>query len=154
MFGCYANVIADIAGHYDFEFVQMPATEVRVVGWLEPGRRYRRTPSAERLWRRRGPDFDATVFDDVALWGDTGAGRVAYITAIFLPESLQRRGFGRKVIHELSLRWCDDGVVEVQASAKTAAGGAALSSWGFRPGVEDLLDLPGWYRSLRNDSRP
>jgi hypothetical protein len=131
MFKVQHRSIDETAAIYGFTFVPSPGGEPLVAGWLEPIRRYRRPPSIGRLARRRGADFDAVVFDDYALIGSDGIGRVAFIRAMCLPDGLQRRGFGREVVRQLAMIWSDEWVLEIQADASTEAGSAAFKSWGF-----------------------
>jgi hypothetical protein len=141
MFKVQHRSIDETAAIYGFTFVPSPGGEPLVAGWLEPIRRYRRPPSIGRLARRRGADFDAVVFDDYALIGSDGIGRVAFIRAMCLPDGLQRRGFGREVVRQLAMIWSDEWVLEIQADASTEAGSAAFKSWGF-DGVNGHLFLP------------
>lgn len=89
------------------------------------------------------------VSNGAELWSKPGTGKVAYITAMFLPEYLQRRGFGGAVIRTLLELWRESDVVEIQANVKTEAGAAAFSSWGFHLSLEPDMDLPGWYYCLQ-----
>ena len=87
--------------------------------------------------------------------GSAGNDRVAVIRAMFLPDGLQRRGFGREVVRRLAMIWYDEEVVEIQGDASTEAGSAAFKSWDFDgPYQPSPDDFPQWYLKLRHRDSP
>jgi hypothetical protein len=119
--------VSRIAADHDARFIAMPAVPHRTAGWFEPRGRTWWAPRPERLARLREPDFDVIVWDDIPLWCSQGAGRVAALPAVCLPDWLRRRGLRSQILAELISQWRDDGGEEVHAHAKTDAGAIALS---------------------------
>lgn len=125
-----------------------PTTDPLLVrGWFLPPSRLRAS------WCRppRSPDIDAYVGNHIHLAGSHQTGRVAMLTALYLPVALQGRGFGTRLLQLLLDYWAASGVQEVHASVGTPAGERALTSWGFNPTPNPDSQLPQVFRVLDLD---